>query len=75
MMAGSKGTKMPRGDKSQIMRYPIMMPPKALIDQFIACAEPVMQQIKYNEEDNKNLFSIRDYLLPILMSGQATIAD
>ena len=75
MMAGSKGTKMPRGDKAQIMRYTIMMPSKDLIEQFIACAEPAMQQIKHNEEDTHNLLLIRNYLLPMLMSGQATIAD
>jgi type I restriction enzyme S subunit len=26
MMAGSKGTKMPRGDKQQIMMYPLLLP-------------------------------------------------
>ena len=75
MMAGSKGTKMPRGDKAQIMRYTIMMPSKALIYQFIACADLAMKQIKHNEEDTRNLLLIRNYLLPMLMSGQATIAD
>ena len=75
MMAGSKGTKMPRGDKNQIMRYTIMMPPTHLMEQFIKLAKPAMLQIKHNEEDNNNLSQIRNYLLPLLMSGQATIAD
>ena len=75
MMAGSKGTKMPRGDKNQIMRYTIMMPPTDLMEQFIKLARPTMLQIKHNEDDNNNLLRIRNYLLPLLMSGQATIAD
>ena len=75
MMAGSKGTKMPRGDKNQIMRYTIMMPPTDLMEQFIKLARPTMLQIKHNEDDNNNLLRIRNYLLPLLMSGQATISD
>ena len=66
---------MPRGDKAQIMRYSIMMPPRALIDQFITFADPAMKQINHNEEDTHNLLLIRNYLLPMLMSGQATISD
>lgn len=31
MVAGSKGTKMPRGDKQQIMSYPVALPSLSLI--------------------------------------------
>ena len=34
MVAGSKGTKMPRGDKQQIMMYPICIPSVAYIEEF-----------------------------------------
>ena len=41
MVAGSKGTKMPRGDKQQIMTYPVILPAENELEEFNAIAFPV----------------------------------
>ena len=33
MVAGSKGTKMPRGDKQQIMTYPLILPSEKELEE------------------------------------------
>ena len=38
MVAGSKGTKMPRGDKQQIMMYPVYMPSDEELSEFNSIA-------------------------------------
>ena len=75
MMSGSKGTKMPRGDKNQIMQYPIAVPSQYRLSEFNNLARNSLRTIGNNELENRKLMRIRDCLLPLLMSGQATIAD
>lgn len=68
MLAGSKGTKMPRGDKQQIMMYPVYVPSDEEIIRFNSIARPVLKQILLNREENKRLILLRDTLLPKLMA-------
>lgn len=75
MVAGSKGTKMPRGDKQQIMQYPIHIPTRDDLDEFVAMAENILDMIHVNEVENKNLQRLRDSLLPKLMSGELDVSD
>lgn len=75
MVAGSKGTKMPRGDKQQIMQYPIHVPSNEECASFSAVASPLLQLIHLNQEENKRLELVRDTLLPKLMSGELDISE
>ena len=43
--------------------------------QFSSIVEPYLERITGNLLQNKKLESYRDYILPLLMNGQATIAD
>ena len=70
MVAGSKGTKMPRGDKQQIMSYPIILPSNEKLEAFNSLAFPILAQIQNNRIENKRLSLLRDTLLPKLMSGE-----
>lgn len=70
MVAGSKGTKMPRGDKQQIMGYPVILPPDEVIAQFHEFADAVLKKNWVASEENKKLTVLRDSLLPKLMSGE-----
>ena len=70
MVAGSKGTKMPRGDKQQIMTYPVILPAENELEEFNAIAFPVLEQLNSNKAENKRLSALRDALLPKLMSGE-----
>ena len=74
MMAGSKGTKMPRGDKQQIMNYRIVIPPLKDRKDFAEFAMPILEQIKKNEHEIQMLSSLRDTLLPKLMSGEIDVS-
>ena len=75
IVAGSKGTKMPRGDKQQIMTYPVILPAENELEEFNAIAFPVLEQLNSNKAENKRLSALRDALLPKLMSGELDVSD
>ena len=75
MVAGSKGTKMPRGDKQQIMTYPVVLPSEEELARFNTIASPLLEQIYSNRAENKRLSILRDTLLPKLMSGEIDVSD
>ena len=75
MVAGSKGTKMPRGDKQQIMNYPVVLPSKESLDLFNGVVVPMLDQISSNRVENSKLTALRDTLLPMLMSGELDVSD
>lgn len=74
MVAGSKGTKMPRGDKQQIMTYPVTLPSDEKLDEFNALALPILAQLHSNKSESKRLSTTRDTLLPKLMSGEIDVS-
>ena len=74
MVAGSKGTKMPRGDKQQIMTYPVVLPSEEELAGFNIIASPLLEQIYSNRAENKRLSILRDTLLPKLMSGEINVS-
>ena len=75
MVAGSKGTKMPRGDKQQIMTCPVSIPSNDELCRFNAIAIPVLSHIERNRIENTRLSSLRDALLPKLMSGEIDVSN
>lgn len=75
MVAGSKGTKMPRGDKQQIMNYPVVLPGEESLDYFNGLVIPMLDQIAVNRIENNRLATLRDTLLPRLMSGELDVSD
>ena len=75
MVAGSKGTKMPRGDKLQIMTYPVVIPTEDELRAFDEVAQPILRQIHINSDENTYLAALRDTLLPKLMSGEIDVSD
>lgn len=70
MVAGSKGTKMPRGDKKQIMTYSVCLPSENELKNFNAAVLPMFQLIESNRRENARLSLLRDTLLPKLMAGE-----
>ena len=45
------------------------------IEQFSAIAVPIFKKLEQIAHENKKLTDLRDWLLPLLMNGQATLAD
>ena len=75
IVAGSKGTKMPRGDKQQIMNYHVTIPADAVLDDFIAAVTPMTEQQLLLAKESKRFAELRDTLLPRLISGELSVAD
>lgn len=69
MVKGSKGTKMPRGDKSQIMNYEICIPSDEHLQKFDGIVSKLQMQIHNLKKETTQLTKTRDALLPKLMSG------
>ena len=74
MAAGAKGTKMPRGDKQQIMTYPIYLPSADELAEFNSIAIPALTQMECSRLENTRLTALRDALLPKLMSGEIDVS-
>lgn len=54
-MATSKGTKMPRGDKTSIMNYPVKLPPLPTQQKIAAILSSLDDKIELNNKINDNL--------------------
>ena len=72
-MSGAKGSKMPRGDKEQIMQYPVIVPNKDLVEAFNCVVSPIHSQIHLYRKQAESLTKQRDELLPLLMNGQVSL--
>ncbi len=71
VMQGSKGTKMPRGDKKQMMEYPVSRQCNA---QGLALLTSAAERLCANSRQNAILSELRDALLPKLMSGEIDVS-
>lgn len=73
-VAGSKGSKMPRGDKKHIMEYPIVFDFE-IADQFSKIVRPIYEAVHKNYIQNQELTQLRNWLLPMLMNGQVKVEN
>ncbi|MBF9254231.1 restriction endonuclease subunit S [Pontibacter sp. 172403-2] len=53
----------------------IVLPPKPIIKAFTSVVEPIFKKQDILELQNKQLSELRDWLLPMLMNGQVTVAE
>lgn len=51
------------------------MPPSLDLEVFNEMIRPMFDQIRQNQEQNKRLATMRDTLLPKLMSGEIDVSD
>nr|PMI86539.1 hypothetical protein BCU35_02150 [Vibrio lentus] len=75
MTRTSKGAKMPRGDKTAIMNWEMAVPPVELREAFSAIVDKFHQLIPQNRAQNVTLESLRDTLLPKLLSGEIDLEN
>lgn len=54
--------------------YPLAYGNKELIDEFSVVIKPMLKQMDALENENQQLAQLRDWLLPLLMNGQVTVA-
>ncbi len=71
----SVGSTIPYVRWDALSTYQISMPPDNLIRKFDAFVQPMINQIKINSNQSCTLVSIRDTLLPKLLSGGIRVKD
>ena len=52
----------------------LAIPKGEVIEKFAAVVEPAFEKIANNTKENQQLAQLRDWLLPLLMNGQVTVA-
>lgn len=51
------------------------MPEEKIIEEFSTTINPIFERIIKNNVENKKLIELRDWLLPMLMTGQITVGE
>ena len=69
------GTTFAEISKQNFRPIPMLLPPKEVMAVFTATVEPLYTKITANLRQSRTLASLRDALLPKLMSGELRIRD
>ena len=69
VMTGAKGSKMPRGDKSQIMKWEVPLFKPNYLYNLEKQLSVIDNSVSLNDLENKRLTVLRDTLLPSLFNG------
>jgi type I restriction enzyme S subunit len=72
-MNGSSGRQRVSG--ASVGAYELHTPLNEAVNEFTDIARPIMETITHNALENRNLATLRDSLLPRLMSGEMSVAD
>lgn len=70
-----QGTGLKHLQKPLLKDRPIYVPEKKELEVFNCQVMPMFDIVSENTRENQQLISLRDWLLPMLMNGQATISD
>ena len=60
---------------NELRKMPIINPPKSTLVHFNALAIPIFKKIALTTEENQRLSTLRDTLLPKLMSGELDVSE
>jgi type I restriction enzyme, S subunit len=74
--AASTGSKMPRADWKVMKKYgvPIPLQPSPILAEYQKLFDLSANKIRNHIRQNQHLTQLRDWLLPMLMNGQVTVA-
>ncbi|AOV96729.1 restriction endonuclease subunit S [Edwardsiella hoshinae] len=75
MMATSKGSKMPRGDKKTILSWELVIPPLLLRKFFSTNVSHFYESMTHRNNECNTLSQLRDTLLPKLIAGELRLND
>ncbi len=73
--AASTGTKMPRSNWNDIARFEAALPPQPLAAKFTELIRPMIDRMIANIHESRTLATLRDTLLPKLLSGELRVQD
>ena len=69
------GSAQPKFNKTDFRNTSILLPPRELISRFDSIISPMFKIIENNQRQTRKLISMRDSLLPKLMTGQLDISE
>src|SRR5699024_4812188 len=75
MVNRGQGSAQPNISASDIMNIPCVIPSKEAINKFNETVQPLFDLILSNQRENQQLSTLRDSLLPRLMSGELDVSD
>ena len=61
---------MPRTNWTNMAGYPLVLPPKVLVEAFNAYAQPLVERMNMGIHEMHQLGYLRDALIPRLFSGE-----
>ena len=68
------GAVQPKLNQGNMNRIPFMLPPPEIGQAFAKTIEPLFAQIRANTDQSRTLATLRDTLLPKLLSGELSVA-
>jgi type I restriction enzyme S subunit len=68
------GSAVPTLNRNHVHNLPVVMPPQAIVKAFDAQVMPLMTRQKANEDQSHTLATLRDTLLPKLLSGELDVS-
>ncbi|MGL5699200.1 MAG: restriction endonuclease subunit S [Kluyvera sp.] len=71
----STGTRMPRAEAKDLLKYKIILPNKNILEKFELLLEDYWTKGQLNNNENEQLTALRDTLLPKLISGELSLED
>ena len=71
----SNGAKMPRVNWKDLAAYPLCVPPTEIANRYNEALRPIIARMKANIHQAQTLATLRDTLLPRLISGQLRIPE
>lgn len=74
-MAESRKTTMGHITSDHMKQSRIILPPIKLVDKYTVFTKTLLDKIVLAQKENRDLASLRDFLLPMLMNGQVTFKD
>jgi type I restriction enzyme S subunit len=69
------GAVQPKINQANLKSLNVVVPTKEEMREFNSLIEPLFAQIRNNSDENLRLATLRDTLLPRLMSGELSVAD
>jgi type I restriction enzyme S subunit len=69
------GSAVPTLNRNHVHNLPVLMPPKPIVDALDGQVMPLMKQQQANEDQSRTLATLRDTLLPKLLSGELRIRN
>lgn len=74
-MAEARKTTMGHITTDHLEQSRIALPPSEIIQAFSKIVAPIHEKIGHCQKENRELTKLRDWLLPMLMNGQAAVSD